>query len=91
MVRRQEMHLGDVLVESFGDENSGCLPSLDAAALMVQVEVRHGHHFEPYAELTPLGWVIVGPISSTRGPGKRVLRAQVMEAEDDISNQFPMF
>lgn len=67
------------------------LPSLDAAALMVQVEVRHGHHFEPYAELTPLGWVIVGPISPTRGPGKRVLRAQVMEAEDDISNQFPMF
>lgn len=67
------------------------LLGLDAAALMVRVEVRHGHHFEPYAELTPLGWVIVGPISCTRVPGKSVLLAQVMEAEDDISNQFHMF
>ena len=85
------MHLRDVLVESFGDENSRCFTQSRCCGLNGPGGSQTRTSLEPYAELTPLGWVIVGPISSTRGPGKRVLRAQVMEAEDDISNQFPMF
>lgn len=57
---------------------------------MVQVEVSHGHHFDPYAELTLLGWVIVGAISST-SVQENAFFVRVAEAEDDISNQFHMF
>ena len=73
-------------MESFGDGTVDVLLGLDAAALLAPVEVRRGHHSEQYAELTPLGWMIAGPVSSTSGSEKQVLCAQVAEPENDISH-----
>ena len=91
-VKQHYVHLRDVPVESFGDGTVDVLLGLDAAALMAPVEVRRGEHSEPYAELTPLGWVIAGPVSTTASdPGKRILRVQVIEPEDDVNYQLRKF
>ena len=72
----------DVPVASFGDGTVDVLLGLDAAALMVPMEVRRGHNSEPYAELS---WVIAGSVSIASVPGKRVLRVRVNESEDDLA------
>lgn len=54
---------------------------------MAPLEVRRGGHTEPYAELTPLGWVIAGPIPTASGPRERILRVQVSEADEDANHQ----
>ena len=91
-VKQHYAHLRDVPVESFGDGTVDVLLGLDVAALMAPVEVRRGEHSEPYAELTPLGLVIAGPVSTTTsGPGKRILYVQVLGPEDDVSHQLRKF
>ena len=87
-VKQHYVHLRDVPGESFGDGTVDVLLRLAAAAFMAPVEVRRREHTNPYAKLTPLGWMIAGPVSTTAsGPGKRILRVQVMEPEDDVSHQ----
>ena len=89
---RTYAHLRDVSVEWFGDRTVDVLLGLDVAALMALVEVRCGEHTEPYAKLMPLGWVIAGPVSTTTsGPGKHILYVQVLEPEDDVSQQLRKF
>ena len=91
-VKQHYVHLRDVSAESFGDGTVDVLLGLDAAALMAPVEVRRGEHTEPYAELTPLGWVIAGPVSTTASlPGKRILCVQLIEPEDDVNYQLRTF
>ena len=90
-VKRHCMHLLDVPVESFGDGTVDVLLGLDAVALMAAVEVRRGHNSEPYAELTPLGWVIASPVSIASGPGKCVLNVEVDKSENDVSCQLRTF
>ena len=57
------------------------LLGLDAAALMILLEVRRGGAMEPYAERIPLRWVIAGPVQTPgrAGAGKLVCRALVSE------------
>ena len=91
-VKQNYVHLRDVPVELFGDGTVDVLLGLDAAALMTPVEVGRGEHTEPYAELTPLGWVIAGAVSTTASvPGKRILRVQVIEPGDNVSHQLRKF
>ena len=56
------------------------------------MEVRRGGAMEPYAEKTPLGWVIAGPVQTHghAGTEKLVCRAHVSEAED-TNHQLSMF
>ena len=63
------------------------LLGLDAASLMVPLEVRPGKHGQPCAELTPLGWVISGPVPTTTKPMKRILRVHVVDGEEDANHQ----
>lgn len=65
------------------------LLGLDAAALMAPIEVRRGDTSEPFAELTPLGWVIAGPVpmSACTSQGKRILCARVIAEEEDVDHQ----
>ena len=60
-------HFEDVPIEPCGEGTIAVLLGLDAAALMASPEVRRGGHLEPYAELTPLGCVIAGPVPSPNG------------------------
>ena len=57
------------------------LLGLDAAALMILLEVRQGGAMEPYAERIPLRWVISGPVQTPgrAGAGELVCRARVSE------------
>ena len=87
-------HLRDVPIETLGVGGTvDVLLGLDAAALMVPMEVRRGGAMEPYAEKTPLGWVIAGPVQTPGhgGTKKLVCRAHVSEAEDDTNHQLHMF
>ena len=58
---------------------------------MAPIQVRRGGHLEPYAELTPLGWVIAGPVPSPNGQEKRVLRVHISEDEDDANRELRKF
>ena len=62
------------------------LLGLDAASLMAPLEVRPGKHGQPCAELTPLGWVISGPVPTTTKPMKRILRVHVVDGEEDANH-----
>ncbi|XP_048578061.1 uncharacterized protein LOC116619333 [Nematostella vectensis] len=90
-VKRRYAHLCDVPVENTGNGTVDVLLGLDTAALMAPLEVRRGGVTEPYAEKTPLGWVIAGPVSDSEGGGKRILRAHVSKAEDDTNHNLRMF
>ncbi|XP_048586794.1 uncharacterized protein LOC116618440 [Nematostella vectensis] len=90
-VKRRYAHLCDVPVENTGNGTIDVLLGLDTAALMAPFEVRRGGVTEPYAEKTPLGWVIADPVSDSEGGGKRILRAHVSDAEDDTNHNLRMF
>ncbi|XP_028405256.1 uncharacterized protein LOC114527762 [Dendronephthya gigantea] len=67
------------------------LLGLDAASLMAPLDVRRGEFGEPYAELTSLGWVVAGPVPVSNSQGKRILRVQVSEEEQDANYQLRKF
>ena len=92
-IKQRHEHLRDVPIETLGGGGTvDVLLGLDAAALMVPMEVRRGGAMEPYAEKTPLGWVIAGPVQTHghAGTEKLVCRARVSEAED-TNHQLRMF
>ena len=86
-IKKQYEHLRDVPVMSVGETAVDVLLGLDAASLMVPLEVKSGKHGQPCAELTPLGWVISGPVPTTTKPVKRILRVHVVDGEEDANHQ----
>ena len=93
-VKQRHEHLRYVPMETLGvGATVDVLLGLDVAALMVPMEVRRGGAMEPYAEKTPLRWVIAGPVQTPghAGTEKIVCRAHVSEAEDDTNHQLCMF
>jgi hypothetical protein len=86
-IKKQYEHLRDVPVMSVGETAVDVLLGLDAASLMVPLEVRPGKHGQPCAELTPLGWVISGPVPTTTKPMQRILCVHVVDDEEDANHQ----
>jgi hypothetical protein len=86
-IKKQYEHLRDVPVMSVRETVVDALLGLDAASLMALLEVRPGKHGQPCAELTPLGWVISGPVPTTTKPMKRILRVHVVDGEEDANHQ----
>ncbi|CAB3993165.1 Hypothetical predicted protein [Paramuricea clavata] len=48
-------------------------------------------HLESYAELTPLGWVIPGPVPVSNGQEKSVLCVHVSDGEGDANRKLRKF
>ncbi|CAB4018436.1 Hypothetical predicted protein, partial [Paramuricea clavata] len=90
-IKHNYAHLNDVPIEPLSKGTVDVLLGLDAAALMAPVQVRRGGHLEPYAELTPLGWVIAGPVSASNGQEKRVLCVHVSGDEGDANRELRKF
>ena len=88
-IKQRHDHLCDVPIETTGEGAVDVLLGLDAAALMIPLEVRRGGAMEPYAERTQLGWVMAGSVQtpSRGGTEKLVCQARVSEAEDDTFGQ----
>ena len=92
-IKQRHDHLCDVPIETTGEGAVDVLLGLDAAALMIPLEVRRGGAMEPYAERTQLGWVMAGSVQtpSRGGTEKLVCQARVSEAADDTNHQLRMF
>ena len=90
-IKKQYDHLCDIPVDLVREMTVDVLLGLDAAFLMAPLEVRHGKHHEPYAELTQLRWVIAGLVPTTSNAAKHILHARVVEGEEDVDHQLQKF
>jgi hypothetical protein len=92
-IKHNYAHLNDVPIEPLSKGTVDVMLGLDAAALMAPVQVRRGGggHFEPYAELTPLGWVIAVPDPPSNGQEKRVLCVHESEGEGNANRELRNF
>ena len=80
------------LSKPWGEGDSRCLARSRRSSTMVPMVVGRGGAMEPYAEKTPLGWVIAGPVPTHghAGTEKLVSRSHVSEAEN-TNYQLRMF
>ena len=90
-IKQRYEHLRDIPFQPVNPAAVDVLLGSDAAGLMSPLQVRRGSVQEPCAELTPLGWVVSGPIASAGTPTHRILRAHISAAEEDAGQLLRKF
>ena len=87
-------HLSDLQLHSATSGEINLLIGSDAPNCFVVHSTRFGNSEEPYAQKTPFGWTVVGPIaSSTKSPLGQVSSVNLLKSvsNDELSAQMSQF